>query len=205
MPPGRKAAAPFGIFRHDAAPAIGHADNVQIIGNQFSKPSKIPVFRPVGFALGKDDGIVLIQCEQAFATTAGAQDEDGIGNRRRTETVFGEFFFGKLRGATGGSAQFAADHACDIARIDALGEQCFGNCRQMRPGGGQIGDIAGFVDGIAEANRAAGAQSEQISCRQRADQLGVIIDDTEMADFQAIHAADGAIEIDILRHRLKRP
>ena len=74
----------------------------------------------------------------------------------------------------------------------------------MRPGGGQIGNIDGLVDGVSEADRAAGAQSQQISCRQCANQLSVI-DDTEMADFQAIHAADGAIEMDVLRNRLQRP
>ena len=54
--------------------------------------------------------------------------------------------------------------------------------------------IVGLIDLVAERDRLAGAQPQKIARRHSADDSAGLVNHAEMADFQPVHAPDGAID-----------
>ena len=85
LAPGRERAAPLRILGHDAALAIGHPDLVQDVGDTRRQSLEPAVGIAARLAFGKDDRIVLVHRQQAFAAAGGAEHRKRVvrqGDRR---------------------------------------------------------------------------------------------------------------------------
>ena len=68
----------------------------------------------------------------------------------------------------------------------SFGQQGRRDLRQLGPGGGERVNILGLIDLVAERNRLARPQPQQIARRQRADDAARFVDRAEMADLSRL-------------------
>ena len=119
----------------------------------------------VGFALGKNDRVVLVHGEKAFAATGGAKHEHRVGDRRIALARVAHALLAESRGAPGERAQFARNDRGDIARVHALGKKPSRYGWQLRPSAAEFVDVRRFVDLVTERDRASGTQSQEVARR----------------------------------------
>ena len=186
-------AAELGILRHDAALAVGHAGGVEEVGEAPAELGKPAVLGAAGLARGEDDGVVLVGGEQALAAAARAEHEQAPWAGRGAQTLCRHRVFREDGGAARHGAQLLADDLRDDAGVEALGDQSVGDGGQRRPGGRHLRRRAGGFEPVVEVDGDAGAQLEHVACRDDAGQPPVLVAHGEVADLQAVHAADGAV------------
>ena len=80
-----------------------------------------------------------------------------------------------------------------------------GNHAAISPGHRQGVRVGGLVDLVAQRDRLPGPQAKQVSRRQRTDHTAGFIRDAEMADPEAAHSPDGAIDERVGGNRDQRP
>ena len=100
-------------------------------------------------------------------------------------------------------AELARDHRRDVARRtpSATSERRHAAASPRR---GEAVHIVRLVDLVAERDRLAGAQAQQVARGQRADDVAGLVGDAEMADLEPVHAADGAIDEGVGRDHRER-
>ena len=103
-------AAPGGVFRHDAALAIGHAGLVQDIGDVGSRTLRTSDPRALRLAAFEDHGIVLVHRQQAFAAAGRSENDQRVAAWRLAQAALPHHPFGDHGGLPGERAEFAGNH-----------------------------------------------------------------------------------------------
>ncbi len=116
--PGFCAHAPLGVARHHATLAQGHARLVQNVVHARGHGGEPGIL--IGAIRLHDDGIVLVERQQAFATTARTQDQHRIRHRRGTVARDFQAFLADQGRTAGQCRQFAGDDRGDVASVDAF-------------------------------------------------------------------------------------
>ena len=74
-----------------------------------------------------------------------------------------------------------------------FGEQRAHHAGQCCPCSRQSGGVRGVLDPVVEVDRGGGAQLQQVTRRQNAHQRAGIVAHGKVANFQPVHAPDGAV------------
>ena len=178
---------------------------MQDVGDPRREPLEPPVRLTAALALGKDDRIVLVHRQQAFAAASRTEDCE-CETRRRIAEAFGlQLRFRQRRRAARELADLARDHRRHVASRNSFRHQRGGSARELGPGAGEIRRLAGRIDLVAKQNGFFGAQTQEVACRERAAEATVFVFHAEMPHLEPPHAADGAVDERICPHRKKRP
>ena len=112
--------------------------------------------------------------------------------------------FGNDGGPARQRAELARNHRGDVAHRNAFRQKRGHDLRQLGPGGAEVVRIVRLIDLVAERNRLADPQPQQVARRQRADDVAGLVNHAEVTDLQPVHAADRAIHECIGRNHSER-
>jgi hypothetical protein len=144
--------------------------------------------------------IALSWCEKALAPPSRAEHQHGVRAGRSAEALCPHRILREFGGTARQRAEFPGDDAGDVARAYLLIEELPRHGRHFGPGASQGGHIARLIDVVAEFDRRAGPQPQQVASRDRADDPAVFRDRCKVPDAPRAHAPDRAIDKGILRH-----
>ena len=170
------------------------------VGEARAEGREPPVLGPTRRPLLEDDGVILIERQQALAPAGRAEHEQGIGTGRRAGAGPRELLFREAAGPARQGAELARDDGRDVARADALLHQACRHGGHLRPGAGERGHVRRLVDVVAKDDGAVRARAQEIPRRDRAPQLAVLTHRRDVADAEAPHAADGTVQEGLVRH-----
>ena len=158
------------------------------------------VIMPLALASAMTGSLTRTIAMFSLAAAAGAEHRDREPTRRLAAAGGAHALFAEHGRLAGQGAEFARHHRGDVAAGQAFLQERSRHMRQLGPGARQRAGVAGVLDLVAERDRLAGAQLEQVARRQRAHDGPGVIGDAEMADLEAAHAADGAVHECVGRH-----
>ena len=175
---------------------------MQDVGDVAAERLEPAVLAAARLALGEHQRVVLVHRQQALAAAGRAEHGDAQRGRAARRGPLARMRASAITAAWRVSAPSSREITAAMSRparpsASSAAATCgsFAQARAERMG------ILGLVDLVAERDRLAGAQPQQVARRQRADDAPGLVDDAEMADLQPAHAADGAIDERVGRHR----